>query len=263
MRTERSDRATETAPARDTYRVQSVDRAVVLLKALAQSPQPPTLLELASRGGINRSTAWRLLQTLEHHGLVERDPATQRYRVGYTALQVASAADYDALVRRARPILMRMAETIGESTTLAVARTFSLVYIDQADPPTVPSPNWLGRSLPLHATSSGKVFLAWLPDAERDAVLPPTLERYTARTITDREQLRLELADVRRSGYALCVGEFEEFANGVSAAVLDHRARPAAIVNIWGPSQRVTARRLPTLGRMALKAAHEISLVLE
>ena len=64
-----------------------------------------------------------------------------------------------------------MAEQVGESVTLAAARRFTLAYIDQVDPTGVPSPDWLGRSLPLHATSSGKVFLAWLPENEREAVL--------------------------------------------------------------------------------------------
>ncbi|HEY3764930.1 MAG TPA: IclR family transcriptional regulator C-terminal domain-containing protein, partial [Gaiellales bacterium] len=151
----------------------------------------------------------------------------------------------------------------GESVMLAAARTFTLVYVDQVDPPTIPTPNWLGRQLPLHATSAGKVFLAWLPSEERDAVLPSVLERYTEHTVTDRDRLFATLPDVRRDGYGVCLGEFEEFSNGVSAAVLDHRARPAVILNVWGPSQRLTERRLGTLGRMALRAAHEISLALE
>ena len=155
--------------ARDGNRVQSVDRAVLLLRAIAASAHPPTAWELARTCGINRSTAWRLLQTLEHHGLVQRDGATQRYGIGYTALEVAAAAGYDGLARRARPILQRVAKDAGESVMLAAARTFSLVYVDQVDPPTIPTPNWLGRNLPLHATSAGKVFLAWLPEAERDA----------------------------------------------------------------------------------------------
>jgi DNA-binding IclR family transcriptional regulator len=248
---------------RDGNRVQSVDRAVLLLRAIAASAHPPTAWELARTCGINRSTAWRLLQTLEHHGLVQRDGTTQRYGIGYTALEVAAAAGYDGLARRARPILQRVAKDAGESVMLAAARTFSLVYVDQVDPPATPTPNWLGRNLPLHATSAGKVFLAWLPEAERDAVLPSVLERYTAHTVTDRARLFASLAEVHRDGYGACLGEFEEFSNGVSAAVLDHRARPAVILNIWGPSQRVTERRLPTLGRMALRAAHEISLVME
>jgi DNA-binding IclR family transcriptional regulator len=260
-----ADHEHEASPkaARDGYRVQSVDRAVMLLRAISASAQPLTAWELARACGLNRSTAWRLLQTLEHHGLAERDEVTQRYSIGYTALQMASAAGYDGLARRTRPILRRLALEAGESVMLAAARTFTLVYVDQVDPPTVPTASWLGRQLPLHATSAGKVFLAWLPDEERDAVLPSVLERYTPNTITDRGRLEASLAAVRRDGYGACAGEFEEFSNGVSAAVLDHRARPAVVLNIWGPSQRVTERRFPTLGRMALRAAHEISLVLE
>jgi DNA-binding IclR family transcriptional regulator len=263
MRTADSEHAEGPQGPRPASRVQSVDRAVTLLRAISSSSHPPTAWELARTCGINRSTAWRLLQTLEHHGLVERDGTTQRYGIGYTALEVASAAGYDGLARRARPILQRIAHDAGESVMLAAARRFSLVYVDQVDPPVIPCPNWLGRQLPLHATSSGKVFLAWLPEDERDALLPSVLERYTEHTITDRGRLWASLADVRRDGYGTCVGEFEEFSNGVSAAVLDHRARPAVILNIWGPSQRVTEQRLATLGRMALGAAHEISLVME
>lgn len=263
MRTTNTDSSDPPEGARDGGRVQSVDRAVVLLKAISASPRPPTAWELAQTCGLNRSTAWRLLQTLEHHGLVDRDEATQRYGIGYTALQVAAGAGYDALARRARPILQRVAEAAGESVMLAAVRTFSLVYVDQVDPAGVPVPNWLGRQLPMHATSAGKVFLAWLPDEERDALLPSRLERYSVHTITDRAQLWASLADVRRDGYGSCLGEFEEFSNGVSAAVLDHRARPAVILNIWGPSQRVSPQRLPMLGRMALAAAHEIALVID
>jgi len=79
-------------PATDgVQRIQAVDRAIVLLKAVAASTTPPTVLELARRCGINRATAWRLLRTLEHHGLVDRDVVTQRYMVGYGATVIASA----------------------------------------------------------------------------------------------------------------------------------------------------------------------------
>ncbi len=247
-------RRTERGPAR---RVQAVDRAVALLKAVAASEHPPTALELADACNLNRSTAWRLLATLEHHGMVEREPATQRYGVGYAATQLAGGNE--ALVRRARPTLQRFCEASGELVTLAVAQRFDLVYVDQVDPPNSIGPHWLGRSLPLHATSAGKSFLAWLSDAERESILPARLERYTPTTITDRGRLEAELAEIRRDGYAVCVGETEEFSNGASAPVLDLRARPVAVVNAWGPSQRVTRQRLPSLGRQALRAAHEIS----
>jgi ribosomal protein S25 len=141
------------SPRQQTQRIQAVDRAVALLKSVAASATPPTVLELARECGINRSTAWRLLRTLEHHGLVDRDPITQRYTVGYGAISVAATVTDDALVRRVRPLLSKLAAVTGESATLAVAKRFTLVYVDQVDPPNVMVPNWLDRPLPLHATS--------------------------------------------------------------------------------------------------------------
>ena len=244
-------------------RIQAVDRAIVLLKAVAASSTPPTVLELARRCGINRATAWRLLRTLEHHGLVDRDAVTQRYTVGYAATIVASAVTDDALIRRVRPLLTDLSLRTGEAVTLAVARRFNLVYVDQVEPPNMMAPNWLDKPLPLHASSGGKVFLAWLGRDERDAILPAELPRYTERTVTDRERLERELAEVRKTEFALCDREYEEFSSGASAAVLNSRRSPIAVVNVWGPAPRNPPRRLREIGKEAVKTADEIRDLLD
>ena len=136
--------------------IQSVDRAAALLKAIADSPRPPTVLELAECAGLNRTTAWRLLATLDAHGLIERDPSSQRYSLGYAIFRIAAAAEHDPLVRRARPVLEQLALETGEAVNLALARRFNLVYVDQVDPPQIMAPNWYGRPVPLHATSRGR-----------------------------------------------------------------------------------------------------------
>src|SRR3954468_7654174 len=118
----RSKRSAEPA----TTGVQSVDRALRLLKAVAAAPVPATAQELAQRCEVNRSTAWRLLATLERHGLVERDAVTGRYVVGYASFQLATAEDHDALARRLRPLLLRTAEGTGEIVTLAMIKRFGL-----------------------------------------------------------------------------------------------------------------------------------------
>jgi DNA-binding IclR family transcriptional regulator len=238
--------------------VQAVDRAAALLKAVAEAPRPASIPELAGSCGLNRSTAWRLLATLERQGLVERDPATQRYSVGYAIFQIAAGDDHDSLVRRAHPVIERLARETRATVSLAVAKRFNLVYVDQVDEPRALSPNWLGRSLPLHATSGGKAFLAWLPKEERDAILTGRLTRFTSTTVTGRRRLEQELAADRRRGYSSCLGELEETLSGVSAAVLDKRGRPFAIVNAWGPSSRFTAERLPSVGNKTARAADEI-----
>src|SRR3954471_23187148 len=109
------------APRGSAQRIQAVDRAASLLKAVAASARPPSAQELARRCGINRSTAWRLLATLEHHGLVEQDPQTHRYAIGYATIQPAPTADHDAVARRVRPLLQALAAELRETVTFAVA----------------------------------------------------------------------------------------------------------------------------------------------
>jgi DNA-binding IclR family transcriptional regulator len=242
--------------------IQSVDRAAALLKAVANSRQPVTVVELAEQCGLNRSTAWRLLATLAGQGLVDRDPVTQRYSVGYAIFQLAAAGDHDAFVRRAHPVLERLAGETGETVSLAVTKSFSLVYVHQVDAPAILSPNWLGRQVALHATSSGKAFLAWLPKEERDVLLVRGLERFTDTTVTNRDRLEEELVAARRDGYSVCAGELEETLYGASAPVLNDRERPIAIVSVWGPKHRVPAERLPEVGLSALNAAAEIQALL-
>lgn len=135
-------------------------------------------------------------------------------------------------MQRARPVLERLAVATGETANLAVAKRFNLVYVDQVEAPNIMSPNWLGRAVPLHATSSGKAFLAWLPPEEREALTPVRLKRYTDTTITSRRDLEAELDAVRRDGYSICAGELEETLYGASAAVLNERQRPVAIVSV-------------------------------
>ena len=243
--------------------IQSVDRAAALLKAVADAKSPPTLSELAARTDLNRSTAWRLLATLDAHGLVEHDPVSQRYTVGYAIIQIAAAGDHEALVRRARPAVERLANKTGETASLAVAKRFELVYVDQVEAPQVMAPNWLGRPAPLHATSSGKAFLAWLTAEERSALLSASrLKRFTSTTITRRALLERELAEVRERGYSVCVGELEQNLWGVSSAVLNPRGRPVAIISVWGPEHRVGRGRLPSIGKEAVRAAREIAALL-
>jgi len=246
------------ATVNGAQRVQSVARAAELLKALGAHGGPASVFDLADRCGLNRSTAWRILATLEDEGLVERDPATGRYEIGYALVALGAAAGHDPLVRRARPALRALAEACLETASLAVPRGMQLVYVDQVQAPHVMAADWLGRATPLHATSTGKALLAWLSEDDIGAALPGRLERFTDTTITTRAVLRGELAQVRERGYAVSRGELEPALWGVSAPVLD-RGRPVAVVSVWGTETRIRARGLDALGSRTVAAAHEIA----
>jgi DNA-binding IclR family transcriptional regulator len=243
-------------------RVQSVERAIALLEAVADSPPGgDPVAVLAVRCGINRATAWRLLATLEAAGMVDQDPATHRYSVGFAATRMAASAGVDGLVRRAHPVLQGVSEQTKETADLAMVRPLGLTYVDQVAPSAVLTANWLGRAVPLHATSSGKALLAWLPSDDVAALLESRLTRFTESTITTMRALRADLAETRVRGYGTCVGELEPLLYGVSAPVLDARERPVAVVSIWGPSDRVPPERFGELGAIARQAAAEIARV--
>jgi DNA-binding IclR family transcriptional regulator len=234
--------------------VQSVQRAVALLEAIAGDPEPRTAPELAERCGLNRSTAWRILATLEDEGLVDRDPSAKRYTVGPAIARLAAAAG-DSLSRLALPHLEELSRRTGETVSLAVPQGLQLVYVDQVQAPHVMAADWLGRAVPLHATSTGKALLAWLPPEELDAALSQPLPSFTARTITDPARLREELGRVKRRGYAVSRGELEAALWGASAPVLDRRGRAIAVVSVWGAEERVRAHGIDDLGRAAAATA--------
>lgn len=239
--------------------VQSVERAIMLLEAVADgAPEGETVAALAERCGLNRATSWRLLATLEAYDLVHVDPATHRYTVGLAVARLAASGSIVGLTRRAHGVLVRLSERTGETADLAVAQRLSLTYVAEVAPPSVLTANWLGRHVPLHATSSGKALLAWLPEKELLALLDQPLTSYTKTTITSQTALHAELAETRRRGYGICAGELEETLYGVSAPVLDQRGRPFAVVSVWGPRSRVPETRFPELGALAQEAAAEI-----
>jgi DNA-binding IclR family transcriptional regulator len=239
--------------------VQSVQRAAALLEAIADSPEPRTAPELAERCRLNRSTAWRILATLEEEGLVDRDPVTNRYSVGAAVARLAAAAS-DSLPRLARPHLEELSRDTGETVSLALPRRLQLVYVDQVQAPHVMAADWLGRAVPLHATSTGKALLAFLPPAELEAALSQPLPRFTDRTITDPGRLREELERVRRRGYAVSRGELETALWGASAPIRDRAGRGIAVVSVWGAEARLKAKgRLDELGRAAAATADAVA----
>jgi DNA-binding IclR family transcriptional regulator len=237
--------------------VQSVQRAAALLEAIAASAEPRTAPELAELCALNRSTAWRILATLEEEGLVEREAG--RYSIGHAVARLAAAAT-DALPRIARPHLEELAKRTGETVSLAVPRRLRLVYVDQVQAPHVMAADWLGRAVPLHATSTGKALLAFLPQDEIEAALTPSLQRFTDRTITDPAELRAELERTKRRGHAVSRGELETGLWGASAPIRDREGRPVAVVSVWGAEGRLKSKgRLDELGRAAAGTADAVA----
>jgi DNA-binding IclR family transcriptional regulator len=248
-----------TAEAGPGAPVQSVDRAITILELLAREGES-SVTEIAGGLGVHKSTAFRLLATLEVHRLVEQVNDRGRYRLGVGNLRLAGAttARLD-VVSEARPVTRQLAAETGETVNITVRSEESALYLDQvAGNSALQSHNWVGQRIPLHATSNGKVLLSELSDDELDAALPE-LARFTHHTITSRGALRAELAEVRRLGYALAVDELEIGLTAAAAPVRSHHGDIVASMSISGPTFRLTRERLEVTVPLVVAAALEVS----
>jgi DNA-binding IclR family transcriptional regulator len=238
--------------------VQAVARALRMLEEIAASPQPPTASEVATRAGVNRGTAWRLLSTLSHFDLVERDADTGRYTVAYGAVRLSLATDTSSLVRRARPILQRLAETTDGTAFLEVASRGDLVVLDEVKPASPVQVDLAGMVVPLHCGSVGKLYLASLPEDEREQYLATQLTALTPYTVTNPETLRAQLRECRETGVAFNYMEHRTEWCGVTSAARDRAGRDLAYVNVTVPTYRWSEEELHELAPVLLAAAAEI-----
>jgi DNA-binding IclR family transcriptional regulator len=241
--------------------IQSLGRGIRLLQVIARSARPLTGVDAADQAEINRSTAWRLLATLEQHNLVERDDSG-RYQVGIGLFGLAAATRWDAVARRARPILERVSATVQATASVAVTDGGGFEVIDQVDGPYSLSVRWVGLPLPLSCTSVGKLILASLDRDELDSFLRHPIEPRTPLTLTDPDAIRAELEEVRRTGVATSIGDYELGVNGISAAARGARGRPVAFIAVTGPDVRLTTAGLPDVAPIVLAAAAELEATL-
>jgi DNA-binding IclR family transcriptional regulator len=154
-----------------------------------------------------------------------------------------------------------LASSLGETVNLAVLREHYAVNVDQArGTAAVAAQNWVGELTPLHATSSGKVLLAHVPDAQRGELLSRAgLPRLTSATITSAQALERQLAKVRTDGFATTFEELEEGLNAVAVPVCDHRGTVVAAVSVSGPAYRLDKRRIDEIVDELKSGADRIS----
>ncbi len=220
--------------------VQSIRRAFAVLRALEHGPLGVS--EVGAAAHIPKSTAARLLAALAAEGAVEQVPGERRYRLGPDLLAIASGlSETWDIVSIARPTILQLAAETGEAAGVSIRDGWTVQYVDQVDPPNpneVQVRDWTGTRIPLHAVSSGQVFLAQLPAPMLSRYLAEPLEAFTARTLTDAGSLLERLRDVRRDGHAWVRDEYAVGISSVAAPIADARAEIVAAVHVHGPSYR-------------------------
>lgn len=237
---------------------QAALRAVRLLKLFDSQQSEWTLAELASEAQLNKTTAHRLLQALHSEEMLARNTVTGQYRLGPATMSLGiQALSNGDLRRRARPLLARLSTETGETATLEVPVDDTMLILDEiSGSHFVAAAGHVGTRWPMHATSTGKVLIAF--EANGISRLASELSPLTANTITRRDDLEQQLADIRRRGFAETVDELEDGFSGVAAIVRGAMGDVLGALSICGPSQRLTSSRRASLGASLRAAAAQL-----
>jgi DNA-binding IclR family transcriptional regulator len=240
------------------YLVPAVDRAVHILELLKEHKDEMTLAEITKATGWHKSSIQKLLVTLSHHGVLERDEATKRYSLGISLAEYGRIALNNLDIRLvAKPYLKELVDASGETAVLAILNATKMVMVDKKEPVLqIRASPFIGSRFPATATSNGKALLAWLPEDRVDGILKiEGLTAFTPKSIVNRAAYRAELAATRKRGYAIDCGEFQEGACGVSAPILGPGRQAIATISIVGPEFRMTEKKIQDCGLKCMEVA--------
>lgn len=227
-------------PGERTEHLQSLERGLAVLAAFTKDAPALTISEVAARADLTRATARRVLLTLAELGYVSvnrREFSLTRSVLDLTKPFASQSDPWDF----ARPYLESLTERTGESASIAVLDGTEILYVARSQTRRLMTlAVTVGSRLPAHATSKGRVLLAFLPDAELEAYFARSaIARYTERTVVDEKELRTILEEVRRQGWAVVDQQLEEGLSSVAAPLYNLDGRIAAAVSVCAHAGRV------------------------
>lgn len=221
--------------------IQSVDRAIQILEFLTEEPLLGTS-DIARKLGVHRSTASRLLGTLEARHVVEQVAERGAYRLGLGLLRMAYPVStrFD-LARDGQEICAALAEATQETTNVAILDEGYAVTITQsaAQQMVGVAGQYVGQRVPLHATSTGKLLLAHAPETVWEQLIAQPLEKFTDYTQLGFDQLRQELELIRQRGWSTAIGEWEKGINALAVPVWDATNELVAALSVTAPDFRM------------------------
>jgi IclR family KDG regulon transcriptional repressor len=236
--------------------MQTLARGLQILDLIADADRALGVTEIARLLHLDKSSVSRLVKTLVNYDYVQPDTASRGYILGKRVRQVSWHYLNRMPVReKAKPYLYRLVEQTGECAHTAVYSGGKALMIDDVEAEaSLRVVGGIGRLIPLHCTAVGKALLAF-----SDLPLPASLERETARTITDHTAFCAHLDEIRAQGYALDDEEHQQGVRCMAAPVYDYMGAAVAAIGISGPTVRVTDDRLPDLAEAVIAAARELS----
>lgn len=241
--------------------VHSVAKSMQLLDILNEAPQPLPLSELSARTGLAKSTIHGLLSTMKAFSVVAQD-AEGNYTLGIRLFEYGCSLQSSwRIVEIARPYIDALSQHTGEAIFLSTMDHGDIITLDHADNKRgFGISAEIGRRLPMHCTSEGKLFLAYLPDDDRETILQKKeWKAYTSRTISSRRELDQELARIRKQGYATEQSEYKIGLRSVAAPILNAKGSIQYAIGLICMNRQLETRLFEQDIQVVLESAAKIS----
>lgn len=243
---------------------QSLEKGLSVICAFSDGRRDLNLPEIAEAAGITKSTAQRLAYTLEKLGYLRKDSKTKRFSLSPKCVELGFGYIQNSwLVNHANSFLLDLNGKYGETVNLSVADDTSMVFISRFTSHKYMATHMsIGSRLPMFCTASGRAYLAALPENEAEELLQRCkMQRYTSKTVTDIDQIRDMLTEIRETGVAWANEEYYQGDISISAAVKNMSGHPIGVVNVSLPSSRWTLNDgIEQISKSLLETALAISI---
>ena len=243
--------------------VKSLFKMLEVLEAFSATEPELSVVEIARRTGLPRTTVHRIVDSLRTVGFLEQDASRDRYRLGLKLFELGGSALMNLpLYREAPPFVDTLAKLSGEDVHLCIFDGAQMVFVNRRSQIAARPHNTIVtmEASPCHSTSVGKAALAFQSGAVIDRVIRAGLPRFTPNTIVEPKKLKAELAAIRSRGYSIDECEHEPELRCVGAPIRNSAGRVFAAISASGPARRVTVERVPELAKIVMTHAELLSI---
>ena len=222
-----------------------------------------TVSEISKRLGYSQSKTYRLVRTLTQYDLLREENGTALYSLGLNALRLGLLAKGQFnLASLAKPFMKELSLRTKETVLLTAVNGTRGIVLErvESEEPIRYSLFQPGATLPLHCGASSKILLTYLPEEDWDKVIAKEgLHRFTPTTITDKDQLKAHLREIRKKGYAFSDQEVDRDVRGVAAPIFNGLRELVAGLSVVGPAYRIKKKKIGSCGKLVIQYAQKIS----
>lgn len=248
---------------KDTYNVQVLERAIKIIEILEKYPSGISLKDIVDESGLNKTTVFRILATLENYSYIMQDANNGVYKLGYKFLELSNAIIKRLDIRDiAHPYLEELSHITDEVVHLVILDNDKCLYIDKVDKSSgnIKMVSSIGKHAYLHSSAVGKVILAYMDEENVLKIINRTgMPKFTDNTITTKERLVQELRKIKINGYAVDEVENENGVRCIAAPIFNYDGDVIAAFSISGLTLRLTKERIPEIVHIIKEYSFKIS----